>query len=166
MGQSENGHCLSPNGVVLKGRCSSSSLNQRPFSTVKAERRCSSKSSVGFSYGRLNGGQPSTYRRYQPAGLYISRGAPKNRGWLVGGREKKKRKKRNQQEEKHKQSTELLGSSPEPKQASLTNSDLRKTREKISRERVETVCWKQSKETKKNKLKQRSRKGIQREIQA
>jgi hypothetical protein len=28
------------------------------------------------------------------------------------------------------------------------------------------VCWKQSKETKKNKLKQRSRKGIQREIQA
>jgi len=91
MGQSENGHCLSPNGVVLKGRCSSSSLNQRPFSTVKVERRCSSKSSVGFSYGRLNGGRPSAYRRYQPAGLYISRGAPKNRGWLVGGRKKKEK---------------------------------------------------------------------------
>jgi len=99
MGQSENGHCLSPNGVFLKGRCSSSSLNQRPFSTVKAERRCSSKSSVIFSYGRLNGGRPSAYCRYQPAGLYISRGAPKNRGWLVGGRKKKEKeetsKKRN-----------------------------------------------------------------------
>jgi hypothetical protein len=68
----------------LKGRCSSSSLNQRPFSTVKAERRCSSKLSVGFSYERLNGGRPSAYRRYQPAGLYISRGAPKNRGWVEG----------------------------------------------------------------------------------
>jgi len=109
MNQSENGHCLSPNDVVLKGRCSSSSLNQRPFSTVKAKRRCSSKSSVGFSYGRLNGGRPSAYRRYQPAGLYISRGAPKNRGWL----ERERGRKETEKKRKHKQSTQFLGSSPE-----------------------------------------------------
>jgi hypothetical protein len=54
---------------------SSSSLNQRPFSTVKAERRCSSKSTVSFSYGCLNGGRPLAYRPlstrrapYKPSG--------------------------------------------------------------------------------------------------
>jgi hypothetical protein len=73
--QIEKGHFHHLNGVVLKGRCSSSSLNQRPFSTVKAERRCSSKSTVSFSYGCLNGGRPLAYRLlstrralYKPSG--------------------------------------------------------------------------------------------------
>jgi hypothetical protein len=73
--QIEKGHFHHPNDVVLKGRCSSSSLNQRPFSTVKAERRCSSKSTVNFSYGCLNGGRPLAYRPlstrralYKPSG--------------------------------------------------------------------------------------------------
>jgi len=61
----------------LKGRCSSSSLNQWPFSTVKTKKRCSNKSSVGFSYGRLNGGRPSAYRPLTPAKLYINGGTPK-----------------------------------------------------------------------------------------
>jgi len=113
MDQSENGHCLSPNGVVLKGRCSSSSLNQRPFSTVKAERRCSSKSSVGFSYERLNGGRPSAYRRYQPAGLYISRGAPKNMGWLKGERERERETKETGKKRNTIKPQELSGLSPE-----------------------------------------------------
>jgi len=62
--------------------------------------------------GALMVADPQPIARYQPAEPYINRAAPKSRGWLE---RKKGRKKRNQQEEKHKQSTELLGSSLELK---------------------------------------------------
>ena len=149
MGQSENGHCLSPNGVVLKGRCSSSSLNQRPFSIVKAERRCSSKSSVGFSYGRLNGGRPSAYRPLPPAELYINGGAPKKQR-LVG--ERRKKPKRRETQAKH-TIFRFISRTPIPEIGFPHQFWLKKNeRENRPRER-ETVLWKQSIKTKKNKLK-------------
>jgi len=73
-------------------RCSSSSsLSQRPFSTVKAERRCSSNSPLVLVMGALMVVDPQPTARYQPARLYINRGAPKNRGWWERGRTERNR---------------------------------------------------------------------------
>ncbi|KAJ6989010.1 hypothetical protein NC653_021795 [Populus alba x Populus x berolinensis] len=67
--------------------------SQRPFSTVKAERRCSSNRPLASVMGALMVFDPQPATRYQPAGLYINRGNPKNRaGW-------RRRKNKNKQEE-------------------------------------------------------------------
>jgi hypothetical protein len=73
-------------------RCSSSSsLSQRPFSTVKAERHCNSNRPLVSIMGALMVVDPQAIACYHLVGLYINRGALKNRGWLERGRTERNR---------------------------------------------------------------------------
>jgi hypothetical protein len=66
--------------------------------------------------------------RYQPAGLYINRGAPKNRGWLE--REKKTKQKQGKKNQRKSQRT--------PSFAFVFRAQIHRLEKKKKKERADT----------------------------
>jgi len=99
------------------------------------KRRISNRRPLASVMGVLMVVDPQPTARYQPAGLYISIGALKNRGGLERGRRKKPERKETQSN--HRNFQVYLQNSHTRNMLPLTNTEPRKTREETGRERVE-----------------------------